>query len=123
MTNQQAVAEAAKLLSALVAALESNRSDEEIHELLGGPLVEWTLIPELEELSEIVAKSWLEARPKSALAREHLRQHLIGLGKPAAEAKIALGANPTPIGVLDGRGEHIKKRFLQTGQALRRRRK
>lgn len=114
MTNSELLVETQKLFTDIVRALDANVPDELIAELVRAHELNWEIIPELEGVGLLALRSWLERRPTSDVAREHLQDLLVGLGRTQELGRIASGA---PVEVIDPLSKTNVERHKQLVQA------
>lgn len=117
MTNREALEQVRAVLNAFTEKVQLD--DEAFEQELRNVLFDWSLVPQLEGIGEVLAKAWLEAKPTSARARGALVEHLTGIGKAQDALAIQDGASAPEIGTAsDDEINRTKENLLKSGRAL-----
>lgn len=127
MTNSDAARAIHETIGYLWGALAKDTPEQEIYERLSDACIEWSLRPELANVATIIAKTWAEQRPTSALARGLLEEHLGGLGAVDELDEIEAGGQPRPLrplaDVLPSFGQHAIEVAKRMDERAKRRKK
>lgn len=113
MTNFELLSQVQALATAVVRALEDNETDETIAALVEAQSLSWEIIPELEGIGLLTLRSWLERRPTSREAREHLQDLLVGLGRTEELKSIIAGASVQEVHPLSTTNLERHKKLIQ----------
>lgn len=122
MKNTDAAKAIFETLNWLWLALANQKAEQEIYDRLSEACVEWSLRPELVNVATIVAKTWVEQRPASRLARGLLEEHLGGLGALDELDEVEAGGDPRPLRALEEVLPSFNKHAVEVAERMQARR-